>query len=160
MKYLMQKPILAIGIIMFSLFLYQVANDKQFNLFNNDRFTSNSCKALLVKLEKDIPGNWKAFCEGNNLAVEINEVDIPKDEKNIKSLMYRELANHMSFVARTSYSDFLEKIFFVRFKLMHPKMEINAVTEGKFLIKLKTLENPQHIMSHLKSTVQVKEELK
>lgn len=160
MKYLMQKPILAIGIIMFGLFLYQVTNDKKINLFQSSRFNSTSCRALLVKLEKDIPGNWKAFCEGDNLAVEIKENAIPEDAKNLRTLMYRELANHMSFVARTSYSDYLEKIFFVRFKLMHPKMEINAVTEGKFLIKLKTLENPQHIMSHLKSTVQVKEELK
>ena len=92
--------------------------------------------------------------------MEINEVAIPEKASNLKVLMYRQLANHMSFVARTSHADILEKVFFVRFRLMHPKMVINAVTEGKFIVKLATLESPDHIMAHLKSTVQVKEELK
>ncbi len=66
----------------------------------------------------------------------------------------------MSFVARNSHTDILEKVFFVRFRLVHPKMTVNAVTEGKYIVKLATLESPQHIMTHLKSTVQVKEETK
>jgi hypothetical protein len=121
---------------------------------------ASSCKAVLVRLEKKIPANWKAFCEGNNLAVEIKEVVIPKGATNLKPLMYRQLANYMAFIARSSHSDILEKVFLVRIKLMHPKMEINAVTEGKFIVKLATLEVPEHIMTHLQSTVQVKEEMK
>lgn len=160
MKYLMQKPILAIGMILFGLFIYQVARDQKWGLFHNDRLIATSCKAVLVKLDKEIPGNWNTFCEGNNLAVEIKEVAIPENATNLRSLMYRQLANHMSFVARSTHPDILEKVFFVRFKVMHPKMEINAVTEGKFIVKLKTLETPEHIMAHLQSTVQVKEDVK
>ena len=160
MNYLMKKPVLAIGLIMFGLFLYQVARDQKWGLFHNDKLLATSCKAVLIKLEKNIPANWNAFCEGNNLAVEIKEVAIPESANNLKSLMYRQLANHMSYVARSSHTDILEKVFFVRFKLMHPKMDINAVTEGKFLVKLATLETPEHIMTHLKSTVQVKEDIK
>ena len=156
----MKKPVLAIGLIMFGLFLYQVARDQKWGLFHNDKLLATSCKAVLIKLEKNIPANWNAFCEGNNLAVEIKEVAIPESANNLKSLMYRQLANHMSYVARSSHTDILEKVFFVRFKLMHPKMDINAVTEGKFLVKLATLETPEHIMTHLKSTVQVKEDIK
>jgi hypothetical protein len=137
-----------------------VARDKKWGLFHNEKLTSTSCTAVVVKLDKNIPGNWKIFCEGNNLAVEIKEVGIPAAAPNLRSLMYRQLANHMSFVARSTHPDILEKVFFVRFKLMHPKMEINAVTEGKFIVKLATLETPQHIMTHLESTVQVKEDLK
>ena len=92
--------------------------------------------------------------------MEINEIAIPKGATNLKSLMYRQLANHMAYVARQSHPDILEKVFFVRFKLSHPKMIINAVTEGKFIVKLATLESPEHIMSHLQSTVQVKEDIK
>lgn len=156
----MQKPVLAIGMIMFGLFLFQVARDKKWGIFHNEKLMATSCKAVLVKLHKEIPENWKAFCEGNNLAVEIKEVSIPKGASNLKSLMYRQLANHMSFVARVSHSDILEKVFFVRFKLTHPKMVINAITEGKYIVKLSTLETPEHIMAHLQSTVQVKEDVK
>lgn len=160
MNFLMRNPVLAIGIIMMGLFLYQVASDQKWSIFHNDKLVATSCKGVVVKLEKAIPANWKIFCEGNNLAVEINEIAIPKDATNLRSLMYRQLANHMSFVARTSHTDILEKVFLVRFKLMHPKMEINAVTEGKYIVKLATLETPEHIMTHLKATVQVKEDAK
>ena len=160
MRYLMQKPVLAIGLIMFGLFLMQVARDKKWGLFHNDKFSTTSCTGVNVRLAKKIPANWKLSCEGNNLAVEIDEVAIPPSAANIMSLMYRQLANHMSFVARMSHADILEKVFFVRFRLTHPKMVINAVTEGKFIVKLTTLESSDHIMAHLKSTVQVKEEMK
>jgi hypothetical protein len=156
----MKKPVLAIGLIMFGLFLYQVARDQKWSIFYNEKLTATSCKGVTIRLAKHIPNNWKIFCEGNNLAVEIEELAIPKNATNLKSLMYRQLANHMSFVARNSHSDILEKVFFVRFKIIHPKMIINAVTEGKFIVKLATLETPEHIMTHLKSTVQVKEDVK
>lgn len=160
MKYFMQKPVLAIGLLMFGLFIYQVASDQKWGIFHNDKLIATSCKAVLVRLEKKIPDNWNVFCEGNNLAVEIKEVVVPADATNLRALMYRQLANHMSFVARSSHSDILEKVFFVRFKLTHPKMVINAVTEGKFIVKLSTLETPEHVMTHLQSTVQVKEDIK
>lgn len=158
--YLMKKPILAIGLIMFGLFLFQVSRDQKWGIFQNDKLTTTSCKGVSIRLEKNIPNNWKIFCEGNNLAVEIEELAIPKNATNLKSLMYRQLANHMSFVARSSHTDILEKVFLVRFKVSHPKMVINAVTEGKFIVKLATLETPEHVMTHLQSTVQVKEETK
>lgn len=160
MQYLMKNPVLAVGLIMFGLFIYQVATDQKWSIFQNEKLVATSCKAVLVKLDKKIPANWKASCEGNNLAVEINEIAIPEKATNLKSLMYRQLANHMSFVARISHTDILEKVFFVRFRLSHPKLVINAVTEGKFIVKLATLESPEHIMTHLQSTVQVKEDVK
>lgn len=156
----MQKPILAIGMILFGLFLFQVSRDQKWGIFHNSRLSTTSCHAVLVKLKKNVPENWNVFCEDNNLAVEIKEVGIPEKASNLRSLMYRQLANHMSYVARSSHSDILEKVFFVRFRLTHPKMVINAVTEGKFIVKLSTLETPEHIMAHLKSTVQVKEDIK
>lgn len=156
----MKKPILAIGLIMFSLFMYQVVRDQRWSIFHNDKLVATSCKGVTIRLEKHIPNNWKIYCESNNLVVEIEEVAIPKNATNLRALMFRQLANHMSFVARTSHSDILEKVFFVRFKINHPKMIINAVTEGKFIVKLATLESPEHIMTHLQSTVQVKEDIK
>jgi hypothetical protein len=157
---LLKNPILTAGIIMMVLFLTQVARKEQWGFFFNDKFTSTSCKGASIRIQKKIPENWKIFCEGNNLAVEIQEVAIPENATNLKLLMYRQLANHMAFVARVSETDILEKVFLVRFRIIHPKMILNAVTEGKFIVKLATLETPEHIMTHLKSTVQVKEEMK
>lgn len=157
---LMKKPVLAIGIILFGLFIMQVSKKEKWGIFHNDRLNPTSCKAALVRIAKKIPANWEVFCEGNNLAVEINEVGVPEKASNLQPLMYRQLANHMNFIARVSQADILEKVDFVRFKLTHPKLEINAVTEGKFIVKLVSLDNPEHIMTHLKSTVQVKEKVK
>jgi len=156
----MKKPVLMIGIIMFLLFLYQVASKEKWGIFANSKLIPTSCRGVLVGLERRIPENWKVFCEGNNLAVEIKELAIPEDVENIRPLLYRQLANHMAFLARNSANDILEKVFFVRFHLVHDKMTIDAVTEGKFIVKLSTLEDSEHIMTHLKSTVQVKETVK
>jgi hypothetical protein len=157
---LLKKPILAIGILMIGLFVMQVARKEKWGFFYNDKLTTTSCRGALVRIEKKIPANWKVFCEGNNLAVEIQEVAIPDEASNLKILMYRQLANHMSFVAQSSTADILEKVYLVRFKLEHPRLVINAVTEGKYIVKLLTLQTPDHIMAHLKSTVQVKETAK
>ncbi len=157
---LMKNPVLTTGIILFGMFLYQVASKERWGLFANQKLLSTTCKAVVIQVEKRIPANWKIFCEGNNLAVEIVEVAIPPEADRLDALMYRQLANHMSFVAKVSHIDMLEKVDFVRFRLSHQKMEINAVTEGKFIVKLATLETPEHIMAHLKSTVQVKQTVK
>lgn len=157
---LMKKPVLTLGIILFGMFLYQVASKEQWGIFANQKLMSTTCKAVVIQVEKRIPANWKVFCEGNNLAVEIVEVAIPPKAVNLEALMYRQLANHMSFIARVSHPDMLEKVNFIRFRLSHEKVEINAVTEGKFIVKLATLETPEHIMTHLKSTVQVKQTVK
>ncbi len=142
---------------MFSLFLHQVATKEKWGIFHNDKLSTTSCRGVLVGLEKRIPDNWKAFCEGNNLAVEINELSLPEKVNNLKPLMYRQLANHMAHIARISAPDILEKVLFVRIHMVHPKMILDAVTEGQYIVKLATLENAEHIMTHLKATVQVKE---
>jgi hypothetical protein len=108
---LMKKPILVMGIIMFSLFLIQVARKEKWGIFFNEKLIPTSCKGVLVGLEKRIPANWKTYCEGNNLAVEIEEIAIPEKANNLQSLMYRQLANHMAHVARISAVDILGKIY-------------------------------------------------
>jgi hypothetical protein len=157
---LMKNPVLTLGIILFGMFIYQVASKEKWGIFHNEKLLSTSCRAVVIQVEKRIPANWKTFCEGNNLAVEINEVAVPPKAAHLEALMYRQLANHMSFIAKATHADMLEKVNFVRFRLTHEQMEINAVTEGKFIVKLATLETPEHIMTHLKSTVQVKKTVK
>ena len=131
----------------------------------------SSCRAVTVKLDRRIPSSWKTECEGrdfNNLFVSMNIDELPpkdstkdksKSEKErlLKVLLYKTLANNMILTAKNSPADNLERTGMVRFKLNHPKLKINALTEGRFLVKLQTLSSPQLIAEHLKVTVQVKE---
>jgi hypothetical protein len=157
-KFLISKPFLAIGILMFT--MVWVASGGKNPFFERDALKPTSCRAALVKLEKRLPEGWKLFCEGNNLAVEIFEKDNKLQGKELTALMYRQLANYLVEIGRASESDILEKVFIVRLKLMHDKIEINAVTEGKYIVKLSTLTSPDFIREHLQQTVQVKETLK
>lgn len=155
LKSLMKNPVLMIGIILFGLFIHQVASKEKWGFLKNDRLVPTNCRAAIVRIDKHIPANWKTECEGNNLAVTIKELE--KTEGDIRALMYRQLANHMSYVSKIAMPDMLEKIDFVRFRLIHDKLTINAVTEGQYIVKLATLEDPNLIRSHLQSTVQVQE---
>lgn len=156
----MKKPVLAMGVVMFALFIHQVIKGEKWGVLHNQKLISNSCKGALIPLVKRIPNNWQAMCEGNNLAVVVREVAIPPKAPNLQKLMYRQLANHMTYVARSSPVDILEKVDFVRFKMIHNGMTIDAVTEGKHIVKLATLDVPEHIMGHLQTSVQVKETIK
>lgn len=155
---LMKKPILTLGILMITTVALQSQGVlKKFSFFNNPKLKATPCRAALVRLDKQIPSNWKVFCEENNLAVEINELQVPAETRELRPLMYRQLANHMVELARLSQADILEKVFIVRVKLMHPKLEINAVSEGRYVAKLATLSSPEFLKDHFKQTVQVKE---
>lgn len=154
----MQKPILAIGLLMFIVVWASSGGRNPF--FEREAIKPTPCRAALIRLEKQVPSSWKLLCEGNNLAVEIVEASSELDVKKLKTLLYRQMANHLVLLAKSSQADILEKVFIVRLRLSHSKLEINAVSEGKYVAKLATLTSPEFIMEHLQQTVQVKETLK
>lgn len=129
-------------------------------IFKSDRLKPTSCRAALVKIDKHLPANWKTKCNDNNLDVVINEQQVAADATDFRAQLYRQLANHLVTLAKISQADILEKVFIIHLKLLHPKMEIDAITEGKYVAKLNTLSLPEFIKDHLKQTVQVKETLK
>ncbi len=145
---------------MFGIVAYQASQKGQWSLFSNAKLNPTSCSAVLVKLQKSLPGNWRAFCEKNNLAIEIKEQTEVKEEAQLRPMMYRQLANHMVFTVQHSPTDILEKVDIVRFKIMHDKLEVNAVTTGNYITKLQTIKDHKYILDHLKSTVKVKETVK
>ena len=166
LKSLMKNPVLVIGVLMMFIFLYQTGKKLNWWEQRRKKLMPSSCQAVLVKLERRIPANWHADCEGqtyNNLAVEIKypqESDAPKEPlQKVRALLYREMANDLISVAKNSPDENLERTNIVRMKLMHPQMEINAITEGRFITKLKTLTDKSLIAQHLKVTVQVRESL-
>lgn len=157
LKTLIKNPILGVGILLMSIFLMGLYKDGK--IFKRENLIPTSCKALTVKLDRRIPANWSTGCEGNNLWVHINYPADKKEYKpeNLRKLLYRELANYLILVAKNSPSDNLERTDYVRLRIIHPLLTINALTEGKYLIKMATLKDQKLIAEHLKVTVQVQE---
>jgi len=155
---LLKNPVLIIGILFFIIFILDLRSRKG-SLLQRENVTASSCRSALVKLDKRIPKSWSTSCEKNNLAVEIaSSFDEKKNKiERIKNYMYRELANSFIFIAKNAFTDSLEKVMIVRLKLTSPKLELNAVTEGKYIVKFKTMEKQKFILQHLRSTVQVQE---
>ena len=156
-KYLMKNPLLAIGVLMMVIMLYQLG-DKDLVELRRAKLTPSSCRSLLVKLDRRIPENWKTACEGNNFNNLSIVINMPSGEqKDLRAYLYREMANYLIHVAQMSPSDNLELTDIIRLQLLHPKLEINAVSEGRFVVKLATLKDKKLIAQHLHSTVQVQE---
>ena len=160
-KSFMKNPVLAVGILFTVIFLFQLKEKGYFSDLAEKR-TPSSCKALRVKLDRRIPSTWKTSCEGdlyNNLAVDIpfliEDKQWPKNPTEIDRLHFRELANFMIRIAKNSPEDNLERTDIIRVRMISEKMTINAVTEGRFMIKLATLTDAKLIAEHFKGTVQV-----
>jgi hypothetical protein len=152
-NFLMKKPILVIGVLMFAIFLMHTSG--RFPFFDRENLQSTPCHAALIKIQRNTPKEWKIYCESNNLTVEILEKAIHGNPSDLKEQMYRQLANHLVLIARHAQADLMEKILIVRLKHMHPHLEINAITEGRYMVKLAGLSTPQFIAEHLQQTVQV-----
>ena len=147
---------------MMTIFLFQL-RDKGYFSARRNRLMPTSCRAVIVKLDKRIPSNWSSSCEGNNLAVSINYLmDKSKvvEKKQIRAILYRELANDLILISKNSPIDSLERTDIVSVKIKHNDFYINAITEGKFLIKLATISSIELIKEHIHATVQVKESKK
>jgi hypothetical protein len=153
---LIKKPILVIGILMLVVVYFRAKNNRPWGLFHNEKLIPTSCRAVLVKIEKDLPSGWNSYCDENNLTVEAIEKKLPTDME-LKPKLYRQLANHLSMLSKLAPNESLERVFLVRLRLLHPTLELNAVCEGKYLAKLKDLDSPTLIAQHLQSTVKIQE---
>jgi len=156
-KNLFKNPVLIIGILFLAIFLMGLSK-KGYLRNARKNLIPTSCRATLVKLNRRIPANWKTECEGNNLSINITYVETKKfDDSKLRQYLYREVANNLIHIAKNSPDDNLERVDIVRLKYQHPKLIVNAVTEGKYLVKLATLKNKKLIAEHFKTTVQIQE---
>lgn len=160
LKFLMGKPMLGLGILMITTVWLSSLGYLNIGLFKNGRLVPTPCRAALVRLERQLPANWKVSCNDNNLTAEVQEMKVAEDARDFRAALYRQLANHLVELARASQYDILEKIYLIHLRVKHPRLEINAISEGKYVSKLATLTNPDFIKDHLKQTVQVKETVK
>lgn len=144
-----------------SIFLMNTFMDT--GLWNRDRLNPTSCKAVLVKLDRRIPGGWTTSCDGNNLNLAIRHTSLknePKELDKVRQIVYRELANSFVLLAQNSPSDNLERTDWISIRYVHPVLEVGALTEGKYAVKFSTIKNKEMLKRHLQATVQVKELIK
>ncbi|TNE97816.1 MAG: hypothetical protein EP326_10820 [Deltaproteobacteria bacterium] len=149
-----------IGILMMFIFLWDLNRKNGWTAKRNEKLKARSCNAVLVKVEKRLAANWKAYCEQNSLAVEVDftlDKAKLKDPNNFKRVMYRELANNLVLLAKLSPSDNLERTDYVRVRLKHKDLTINALSQGRHVAKFQTLTTPEMIAQHLQATVTVQE---
>ena len=161
LKSLLKNPILGLGILFFIIFILDLERRNGFLKKRAESVQAVSCRGVLVMLNRRIPETWETKCEGNNLAVEV-EFQAPSSNgiTAIKTAMYRDLANHLQFISKNSLPETLENVGIVRFKIMHEKLDINAVTNGESLARLRGISNPKFLAEQLQTTVRVQERLK
>ena len=156
-KSLTKNPVLIIGLLMVVILWFDLSRRGILPSFS-DRFIATSCRSAGVMLEKRMPENWDVQCQDNNMAVTIQSpVKAPPEQ--LAQVLYRELANDLHFIAQNSLHESLERTLIVRVRVVHPQMEVNAVTEGKELARMASLSEPSSIAQHLKATVQVQDKL-
>lgn len=155
---LMKKPALIMGIIMMTLFILDYRSKKEGNksIFFRDAFTSWACKPVVQMLKKSSPDNWNYICKEDNLKI-IIEVNNKVSKAKELQLLYRELANNLMYISKSSPEENLERVLVVHTQLIATNYRIDAVTEGKHLAKMKFLKDNRFIKQHLQATVKVKE---
>lgn len=160
-KSLMKHPVLMMGILLLSIFLFDL-RDRNFFKQRVESLTPTSCKAVKVRLDRYLHKSWDITCNENNLVIEV-----PVDEKVIshkladptllKQKMYKALANSYISISRYSPPDSLERTMMVSVRLIHPNMTINSVSEGRHVYNMKALKNLSNLAKHFSQTVQVQE---
>ncbi len=150
-KSLLNKPILAIGILLFTVFMLDLS--RRGVLFKNPKYIATSCKSAIVMLKKRSPDTWAIDCEKDVLVVQIESNLKTPDPKNLQPALYRELANNIIFISKNSLNESLERTPMVRIKMRHPKYDLNALAEGKYIAKLATMNRPEFIAEQLKNFV-------
>ncbi len=166
--WMMERPILMIGILFMAIFLSSINLPKQVKE-HRQALEGHSCPAELIQLNRHIPQSWKTECDVNDLTVTITldekvlekllaqKKDPKKLKENIYALHYRELANSLIHIAKNSPNATLEKTGNIKVILETSKLKIAAYTHGQYLFKLPSLTDPTMIAEHLKATVQIKE---
>ena len=160
LKSLLKNPILAFGILIFIIFLFQLRDNGAFQK-RSENMIATSCRSVKVRLDKYLHPTWKIECNKNNLEVTI-PVDpkiVPEaaDKEILKAEMYKALANSYISISRYSMEESLERTMMIVVKLVHPKMIISSISEGQYVVKLKTLKNKNNLARHIHQTIQVQE---
>lgn len=164
-KGIMKYPVLIAGVLMFSLFLSQETTHiwwKKVWHQISTRYIPSTCNALVDRTELKAPKDWSFDCSGTQLLIITTPFD--KDGKakftshrELRVMMYKEVANNLSRLAKSSNLETLEFLKHIKLILKHKNLEITATTDGQAVAKFAKLKAKQDILDHLRLTVKVSE---
>jgi len=154
LKKLMDKPILAIGIIMFTLFVFNKQTKVWWDIYSS-RFRPNTCNVIKDRLKEKMDADFE--CQESHTLLIHKDFSSSLLGRKRQLAIYRTLANDLVSMAKISNEENLPHLPRVSFKLKDTDRTIHAVTSGEHLVKFKTLQTKKGITDHLKETVKVKE---
>ena len=160
-NFLMKKPIFAIGVLFFIIFLFQFKNSDYMKK-RQKIYKASSCTAILVKLNKIKPKDWELDCEGHfadQSDTLIASIPFTAKDQNIdpRVIAYREMAYHLNFIAKNSPNDNLERLSWVKISLINSQGTAEGRTPGHLLAKMQSVQTNAALMEHLKTSVSVKD---
>ena len=158
---LLKYPVLVIGVILFGLFLAD-DNTRKWLKSEGEKRIPSTCRALKSRLESKVPPHWALNCQDKlTLTVELDYIQkkslpLPIHGK-LKNVAYRTLANDLHHFAKLSNPETLVRLARLQMVLRHPKIKIEAISDGESLVKLGKLESKQAISDHLRVSVKIRE---
>ncbi len=157
-----KSPLLTIGIIMMTIFVFQL---REQGFFGKSRFRTTSCTGTIAILKKYQKDYWDLDCDENTMILSINylrseylgQLDQMKAKDTVRSFLYKDLANTLTTIAVRSPNELLERVDIIRLQLKLPQLTVNVITEGKDIAPLYQMRDTKNIANLLKETVQVQE---
>jgi hypothetical protein len=157
-QYLMKKPVLAIGIILFTVFILDPKTQAFLSeKFGNKNLIPNDCKAILSRLESQLPKDLKLECEEYTLVIRRDAMSLTTNQGTIKELLYRTMANDLVSIAQMANEETLRLVTVIYYKIDHKELAIWGLTNGPEIVVFKNLKSKMAIAQHLQESVKVKE---
>jgi hypothetical protein len=156
-KNTMKYPVLAIGVILFGLFITD-PKTKKFWENSKRRFIPSTCDAVKDRVEIKSPQTWELECPGTQLLIiKIQHDPAGRNLQVLRSQMYKNLANSYANLARFSNPETLSYLKFIELIVEHPRLTIRSKTDGQAVVEMLKLKTQSDIANHLKLTVKVRE---
>lgn len=158
-KNAMKYPALVAGIIMFAIFLSDPKTKSWWGSIKG-RYIPNTCRALIDRVSEHQPDNWSMECPGTSKMILTVASEHSSDEKNLRTLTYRTMANTLKSFAVMANPETLINLHTFEVLIEHEDFEVLGRTDGQALTKLRSIEGQNKIAQHLRLTVKVKEQFK
>jgi|TARA_Y100001934_G_scaffold265483_1_gene343688 hypothetical protein len=159
-KNAMKYPMLIVGIILFTLFLTSDPVQKYWK-GHMQKYIPNTCKAIVQRVEPKVNPDWEFECPGTQrLIIKVDNSDQAVNPSQLKTLLYRKLANTYGQLAQYSNPETVAHLQIVEISIIHKQLTIFSKTDGQAIKELRAKTNPREFAAHLKLTVKVKEILK
>ena len=150
----MKYPVLIIGIVFFGLY---ITNPKTKEFWENHfgKMKPSTCRVTVERFKKNSQKDWSFHCPSTqSLSIEIKS---ELADKYSRALLYKELANSLSYLGHKTNPETLGYLKKVSVKLIHPKLTIDAITDGPAINQMAQTKDRETLFDILKLSVRTKE---